>query len=394
MISNSNSLSSNMLSLPKFAPTRAPAQRAPKSVKIGSLTIPNVAVGTINWGADSPQVESYERVPGARGQFYDTAERYSTSPLVGLGMGWGTTEMQFDDKIGSAIVGTKFTPTPWRKKSSDVVEAALRSCERLGVEQLDLYSIHTPDIFSKKGEELNCVYWDGLVECVERGIVKNVGVSNYGSTLLTEAHAYLKKKNVKLVSNQIHYSLLYNDKSEKTKLTGEKLNIKTFGYFGLGMGLLTGSYSKYYIMKHLKDYGLSAADGYNIGEVDATMPTRKKNGSKNGRSIFEMNDLTKYAATSNIDALVGEMVKVAVKHKKTVAQVAINYCVTKGVVPIVGVSSINQFKSNLDAGGSWRLDAEDMKRLESVEVAKFEGAGFKRSEGKFVGYGEKSWSLD
>lgn len=150
MISNSNSLSSNMLSLPKFAPTRAPAQRAPKSVKIGSLTIPNVAVGTINWGADSPQVESYERVPGARGQFYDTAERYSTSPLVGLGMvriptrktpsfaqnltptpqGWGTTEMQFDDKIGSAIVGTKFTPTPWRKKSSDVVEAALRSCER------------------------------------------------------------------------------------------------------------------------------------------------------------------------------------------------------------------------------------------------------------------------
>jgi len=238
------------------------------------------------------------------------------------------------------------------------------------------------------------VYWDGLVECVERGIVKNVGVSNYGSTLLTEAHAYLKKKNVKLVSNQIHYSLLYNDKSEKTKLTGEKLNIKTFGYFGLGMGLLTGSYSKYYIMKHLKDYGLSAADGYNIGEVDATMPTRKKNGSKNGRSIFEMNDLTKYAATSNIDALVGEMVKVAVKHKKTVAQVAINYCVTKGVVPIVGVSSINQFKSNLDAGGSWRLDAEDMKRLESVEVAKFEGAGFKRSEGKFVGYGEKSWSLD
>ncbi|GMH55328.1 hypothetical protein TL16_g01882 [Triparma laevis f. inornata] len=278
-----------------------------------------------------------------------------------------------------------------------------------------------PDIFSKKGEELNYVYWDGLVECVERGIVKNVGVSNYGSTLLTEAHAYLKKKNVKLVSNQIHYSLLYNDKvsnnngvkyschfiltrrfaprsllvqSEKTKLTGEKLNIKTFGYFGLGMGLLTGSYSKYYIMKHLKDYGLSAADGYNIGEVDATMPTRKKNGSKNGRSIFEMNDLTKYAATSNIDALVGEMVKVAVKHKKTVAQVSINYCVTKGVVPIVGVSSINQFKSNLDAGGSWRLDAEDMKRLESVEVAKFEGAGFKRSEGKFVGYGEKSWSLD
>ena len=184
-----------LITLPRL-PSLATGGGAPTRVKVGTLSIPNVAVGTINWGADSPQVENYERI--SRGQFFDTAERYSTSPLVGLGMGWGTTEMQFDDKIGSAIVGTKFTPTPWRKKSSDVVEAALRSCERLGVDQIDLYSIHMPDIFSKPGSELDSVYWDGLVECVNRGIVKNVGVSNYGSTLLTAAHKHLAKRGVKV----------------------------------------------------------------------------------------------------------------------------------------------------------------------------------------------------
>ena len=45
-------------------------------------------------------------------------------------------------------------------------------------------------------------------------------------------------------------------------------------------------------------------------------------------------------------------------------------------------------------GGDWRLDGSDLARLEAVQVARFDGAGFKRSEGKFVGYGEKKWSLD
>ena len=83
---------------------------------------------------------------------------------------------------------------------------------------------------------------------------------------------------------------------------------------------------------------------------------------KNGRSFLETRDLQKYAATSGVDALVAEMVKVAIKHKKTVAQVAINYCVTKGVIPIVGCSTLSQFHSNLEGGGSWRLDADDLAR--------------------------------
>jgi pyridoxine 4-dehydrogenase len=88
------------------------------------------------------------------------------------------------------------------------------------------------------------------------------------------------------------------------------------------------------------------------------------------------------------------MVKVAVKHGKTVSQVAINYCVTKNVIPIVGCSTVKQFESNMEGGGTWRLDEDDTKALEAVDVENFDGAGFKRSEGKFVGYGTEKWRLD
>ena len=238
-----------------------------------------------------------------------------------------------------------------------------------------------PDLFDNGLDE---VYWDGMVECVERGIVANVGVSNYGSTLLRRAHKHFKERGVDLAANQIHYSLLYNGKSEECRKTAEEvrrgeepkvtmmlvsnnatpqqtpqtpppftasftavsnvisnpsflcssqLGVTTFGYQGLAMGLLTGSYNKYYIMKNLSSYGLTASDGYRLADVDAAMPFKFK---KNGRSFLETRDLQKYAATSGVDALVAEMVKVGVKHGKTVAQVAVNYCVAKGVVPIVG----------------------------------------------------------
>lgn len=313
-------------------------------------------------------------------------------------MGWGTTEERFAENVGAseegnrAIVGTKFTPTPWRKSKIDVVEAALRSRERMGVDKIDLYSIHMPDIFSKdpKQAPLDPVYWDGLVECVQRGIVSNVGVSNYGATLTSQCHSHLAAHGIPLASNQIHYSLLYNSKSEVCRKACEELGVATFGYFGLGMGLLTGSYSRNELLRNRDKYGLSDAHGYSQGDIDLALPSSRGK----GRSFLEKRDLTKYAASSNVHYLIAEMVKVAIKHGKSVSQVAINYCVTKNVIPIVGCSTVKQFESNMQAGGSWRLDADDLRALESVEFAQFDGAGFKRSEGKFVGYGTEKWRLD
>jgi pyridoxine 4-dehydrogenase len=79
------------------------------------------------------------------------------------------------------IVATKFTPSPWRNPKESVVQACEESRRRLGVDQIDLYQLHMPDIvqplkgFGLKNNK-NEIYWEGLAECYNRGLVKNVGV--------------------------------------------------------------------------------------------------------------------------------------------------------------------------------------------------------------------------
>merc|ERR1719446_316527 len=107
-------------------------------------------------------------------------------------MGYGETEELLGRTLRSldmkAVVATKFTPTPGRNTAQSVVEACEASRKRLGVDVIDLYQIQMPDIvqpwaripgapkeWSKPKDE---IYWEGLVECYKRGIIKNVGVSN------------------------------------------------------------------------------------------------------------------------------------------------------------------------------------------------------------------------
>lgn len=45
-------------------------------------------------------------------------------------------------------------------------------------------------------------------------------------------------------------------------------------------------------------------------------------------------------------------------------QVAINWCICKGAIPIPGVKSLRQAEDNLGALG-WRLNGEEVARLES-----------------------------
>jgi pyridoxine 4-dehydrogenase len=191
--------------------------------------------------------------------FFDTAERYGASPLsmipaalAGVGLPvdksylGGDCESNLARWGAGSKVATKFTPTPWRRSVQDVVHAAEKSAERLGVQQLDLYQIHMPDIIQPfarfgKTEVKDEIYWDGLIECYKRGLVKNVGVSNYGPTMLARAQEHLAREGVPLASNQIAFNLLTRRQgSQATVDAGNALGIKTLAYYPLAMGLLTG----------------------------------------------------------------------------------------------------------------------------------------------------------
>lgn len=313
-----------------------------------------------------------------------------------LGLGWGETEMLTREMLKRSnageenlkpVVATKFTPSPWRTSAQSVVDACEESRQRLGVDQIDLYQLHMPDIvqplrFMGMGKSKDETYWDGLAECYHRGLVKNVGVCNYGPTLLLKCQEALAKRDVPLASNQIGYSLIgrHNGAQETLDVCNEN-DIKVLAFFPFAMGVLTGKYTT----------GISVAEN-----TIASLTTSKK-------TKLELRDLTRYA-TGDGDAVphggVGPLLKVmetiAKNRGKTIAQVALNYIVCKGAIPIPGARTKAQLEDNIGAMG-WSLSETEVDMLE-FEADKlgfgFEGAGFKRTSEKFVGYGVEKWVLD
>jgi len=132
----------------------------------------------------------------------DTAELYGlgrSESLIGDFSKNVPTETQ--EKI---TIATKFAALPFRTKPENVVKAALGSQKRLDPNRpIDLYQIHFPNAFA------NEAYWDGLADAYHQGVVKNVGVSNYGVDALRACYNHLAKRGVPLASNQIQYSLIY-----------------------------------------------------------------------------------------------------------------------------------------------------------------------------------------
>lgn len=346
-------------------------------VSLGTLSVPTVGCGTIAWFSKSKEDlrELIDESKSLSCSFFDTAERYGAGSSEAFGKGWGGCESLIGEACDqNTIVATKFTPTPNRKDGDSVVKACFDSRKRLGVDSIDLYQIHMPDIvqplaiFGIKNIK-DEAYWDGIAECYKRGYIKNVGVCNYGPTLLARAAEHLQKRGVPLASNQINYSLLYRGNGAQETLDfGNSLGIRTLAYYPMAMGLLTG--------KHSRTQRLQGTE----------------TGKQTSKSALELAELK----NQRVDPVLQIMQEIAQRRQKTIAQVALNYVVCKGAVPIPGSRTVQQLRDNAGARG-WRLTAKEVMLLEIAADNlnySFDGAGFKRSGGKFVGYGIEKWSLD
>ena len=273
-------------------------------------------------------------------------------------MGWGETERMTNKLLKNApqkanglkpVVATKFTPSPWRTTVESVVEACRQSCERLGVEQIDLYQLHMPDIvqpfrFLGQDKSKDKIYWEGLAECYKQGLVKNVGVCNYGPSLLARCQEVLAKHDVPLASNQIAYSLIgRHNGAQETVDYCNKNGIKVLAFFPFAMGLLTGKYS-------------TVPDAIVPGQVELSL-------TKSQKTSMEERDLRRYSG--GMAPLMSVMHDIASTRGKTLAQIALNYIICQGAIPIPGSRTTAQLTDNLGAMG-WRLTASEITRLEAA----------------------------
>jgi aryl-alcohol dehydrogenase-like predicted oxidoreductase len=252
-------------------------------------------------------------------RFIDTAEIYGNGRSERL---LGQFLKETDQP---ALIATKFLPFPWRFGKSALPRALRGSLARLGVESVDLYQIHWPTPLMSIDTMM-----EGLAECVKSGLTRTVGVSNFSQTQMLAAYSSLARYKIPLASNQVHYSLL-NRTVEKNGVLArcKELGIRLVAYSPIEMGLLAGKYS-----------------------VDFPPP-----GSR-GRNYTNL--------LPKIGPLLKLMTEIGQDHGgKSNAQVALNWVICKGALPIPGAKNAAQAQQNAGALG-WRLTDEESARLDEA----------------------------
>lgn len=298
-------------------------------------TVTALGIGTWAWGDKLfwsygsdygvPQVkEAFTATLDSGISFFDTAEIY----------GLGESEKllgQFMKELGRpAQIATKYFPVPWRLNAQSVTDAVTESLKRLQVERVELYQVHMPFGFFMSQETL----MNALADEVKRGRIATVGVSNYSAEQMREAHGYLAARGVPLAVNQVQYSLLARKIETNGILdTAKQLGVTILAYSPLAQGLLTG---KYTVENYIEPTGARRLD-----------PRFSKNG------------LEKIALVMKVLYQLGE------KHERTPAQVALNWLIAQGVIPIPGAKTAQQAIQNAGALG-WSLAPEEIAQLEQV----------------------------
>lgn len=226
------------------------------------------------------------------------------------------------------LVATKFLPLPWRLRRSDLVRALRGSLQRLGLERVDLYQLHFPLPLLTVDARM-----DALASAVEAGLARAVGVSNYGADDLRKAHRALARRGIPLASNQVQYSLAHRlPERDGVVEACRDLGVTVIAYSPLGMGALTGKYG-----------------------VHRPLPGVR--GRQYGRRRLE-------AMQPLLDALD----QLGAAHGGASApQVALNWLLCKGTVPIPGAKNAQQAQENAGALG-WRLAPEEVARLDDLSA--------------------------
>jgi aryl-alcohol dehydrogenase-like predicted oxidoreductase len=304
------------------------SEQIPERVLLGTsdLRVSPLGVGTNSWGsilqADPGKQSTFEAIVSAKLNFIDTAEVYS------LG-GSERTLGRFLRQPGSdVVVATKFFPYPWRLSRSSLITALRASLGRLALPQVDLYMLHFPV------PPLPLESWiEALADAREAGLTRAVGISNCSPAQMRRAHAVLARRGIPLASNQVEYSLLQRTPEHNGLLQAcRELGVTLVAYRPLGYGLLTGKYS-------------------------AANPPAYLHGRSYNRAYLE-----------RITPLLDLLGDIARRRGRTASQVALNWIVCKGGLPIPGAKNPHQVSENAGALG-WRLDAEEVGALDRAGEA-------------------------
>jgi 2,5-diketo-D-gluconate reductase B len=145
--------------------------------------LPPIGLGT--WQNDDPEVcaRSVEAALAAGYRHVDTAQYYGNERYVGEGLAASSIPRE------EITVATKLHPETCGLAHDEVLAGAATSCDRLGVETIDLLYVHWPLGNYAAGETL-----PAFEELLDRGVIDRIGVSNFSLELLEEARDVLETR--------------------------------------------------------------------------------------------------------------------------------------------------------------------------------------------------------
>ena len=227
-------------------------------------------------------------------------------------------------------VATKFAPYPWRVTRNSIVSAAEASLKRLGQSKLTLAQLHWSTANYQPFQER--ALWEGIGDVYDKGLCEAVGVSNYGPLQLSKIAAYMKEREVPLATAQVQYSLMTVKASEDMKQVCDDTDCTLISYSPLCLGLLTCKY-----------------------DLDNLPPAGNPR-----RQLFR-------ELLPGAQPLLTTLKAVAAEYDKSPSQVAINWTICKGGVPIPGARDLKQASENIGSIG-WSLSPDALEELDRVAM--------------------------
>mmetsp|Transcript_18948 Transcript_18948/g.39940 ORF Transcript_18948/g.39940 Transcript_18948/m.39940 type:complete len:381 (+) Transcript_18948:87-1229(+) len=330
-------------------------------VSAGPIEISSLGCGTWSWGnkllwdydpsQDEEIYRAYRAVRDAGVTIFDTADSYGTLELNGRAeILLGQFERRYQEEkssskgqssmfdIGSLLgnsaylsernkqqVATKFAPYPWRITRGSLVQAAKESLHRLEQDKLAVAQLHWSTQNYQPFQE--GALWEGIADIYDANLCEAVGVSNYGPIQLAKFSERMKERDVPIAIAQVQYSLMTARNNEILDACDDA-GCRLISYSPLCLGLLSGKYD---------------------------LDNLPRQGNPRRQLFREL--------LPGAQPLLGTLKAVAKEVNKTPSQVAINWAICKGTVPIPGARNLVQAEENLGAVG-WSLSNAAVEELD------------------------------
>ena len=305
-----------------------------------ALFLPAMGCGTWAWGnrllwGYTPNMDQqlqavFDACVSQGVTLFDTGDSYGTGRLNGRSetlLGQFTTVYQ-GHNADRICLATKLAAYPWRLTRGSMVKACQASAKRLG-RSVDLVQLHWSTANYAPWQEAALL--DGLADLYAQNQVKGIGLSNFGPKRLQKIYPRFRDRGIPITTLQVQYSLLstYPVTELGIQETCEELGIRLIAYSPLALGILTGKYS----------------EGHNLP------------GGLRGWLFRQI--------LPGVQPVLETLEAIAIFREKAMSQVALNWCICKGFIPIPGAKTLEQAQQNIGALG-WQLDPGEVLELDNA----------------------------